>query len=341
MRLRIAVLLLLCAASLSAAGRRRAVRHPSPPEGPCAVRGLANLHYSTDGGVTWSRNADEPTKTGMWDLVSLGGDPEALLAVTSRDVYESTDAGCTWTLEHTITQDIHHTLHLAPAGGKRAFIWTEDWALRYDDGVVITLPLPETIGGLGVNPGNREHVRVLDLDDGRVRESFDGGMTWRDGGGLANGRINAAAFDPSDFQHIIAGVQTRGIVITRDGGRTWTNGAQTGTVCRVEFVASSPNVVWVTTPTRPGGAAFVHRSTNGGASLEAIGGFTGLESNVCMPVLPNPHDANTAVIPFREIHQFDATRKSVTSWTCCGGRMDRIAWSSADPARVYVYSPPR
>ena len=116
MRLRIALLLLslLCATSLSAAGRRRAVRHPGPPDGPCAVRGLANLYYSTDGGVTWSRNADEPTKDGLWDLVSLGGDPEALLAATSRAVFESTDAGCTWTLRHTITQDIHHTLHLTP-----------------------------------------------------------------------------------------------------------------------------------------------------------------------------------------------------------------------------------
>jgi hypothetical protein len=333
------LLLLLCATSAFA--RRRAVRHPSGPAGRCAVRGLANLYYSTDGGATWSRNADEPSRIGMRDIVSLGGNPEALLAVTNKDVFESTDAGCTWTRRHTIALDVHHTLHITPAGGKRAFIWTEDWALRYDDGMVITLPLVETIGGLGVNPGNREHVRVLDLDDGRARESFDGGITWRDIGGAPNGRINSAAFDPSDFQHILAGVQTRGIAISRDGGRTWTMGAPANPICWMAFVERAPNVVWVTTPTRPGGGAFVHRSTNGGASLEAIGGFTGLESNVCMPVLANPHDPNIAIVPFRDFYQFDAARKSVTGWTCCGGRMDRIAWSAADPARLYVFSPPR
>ena len=329
------LLLLLSATSLSAA-RRRAVRSPARPDGPCAVRGAANLFYSTDGGATWSKNAETPTKAGAWDLIVIEGNPETILAVAGRDVYASTDGGCTFALQHTITLDIHHTLHAVPASEGRAFLWWEEEALRYDRGTVTRLPIPNPLGGLGVDPGNRDHVRMLDVDTARVRESFDGGDTWTAIGNGAGGRVNSAAFDPNDFNHILAGLQTQGIAITRDAGRTWTNGARANTVCYLAFVASQPNVVWATLPVG-NGTPFVYRSTDAGVRLEAIGGFTNVSPNVCLPVIPNPHDATKAWVPFIDSFLFDAVQKSVTPWSCCGGRFARIAWAPNDASRVYVY----
>jgi hypothetical protein len=329
-------LLALASATQAASGRRRAVRVPSAPDGPCAVRGLANLHYSTDGGQTWSANAEPGTGAGAWDLVLFPDEPQSLLAVVGKNVFHSADGGCNWVMQHTIVEEIHHKIQIAEATAGRAFIWTEDWVLRYDAGVVTRITMPETIGGIGVNPSNREHVRILGLSGGKAYESLDGGGSWRTMNGASGGPVNSAAFDPSNFQHVLAGVQTRGIRISEDGGRTWRNGAvTTRPVCFIAFVESQPNVVWVTTP--KSSQPFVHRSTDGGASLTAIGSVAGVENNVCLPVLVNPHDPDHAVVPFREFHRFDAVTRTVEPWTCCGGRMDRLAWSP-DPSRLYLHA---
>ena len=334
----VALALSLCALPVSAA-RRRAVRSPSPPEGPCLVRGLANVFYSTDGGVTWSGNAEAPSSQAFaWDIAVLDDEPESLVAAVGNNIFDSYDAGCTWTLRHTITQQIKHTVHLVPASGGRVFLWTEDFALRYDRGTVTTVPIPQAIGGLGVDPGNREHVRILDLAGGKARESFDGGATWQDVGGSAGGTVIAAAFDPSDFRHIVAGIQARGIVISRDGGHTWTSGASSSRgVCDMAFVRDQPNVLWVTLASQSG-QALMHRSADAGAHLEPIASIDGLENSICLLLIPNPRDANLAVITFRDVFTFNATLKNVTSWTCCNGRMDRVAYSRKDPARIYAYS---
>lgn len=330
------LMLSLCATSLLAAGRRRAVRSPSKPEGPCAARGAANLFYSTDGGGTWSRNAETRTKAGAWDLVVIPGTPETILAVLGRNVLASTDGGCNWTAQYSVAEDIHHTLHLVGATEGRAYIWWEEVAFRYDRGVVTRLPIPEAIGGLGVDPGNREHVRVLDLDDGRMRESFDGGTSWSELGISPGGRINSAAFDPSDFNHILAGVQTQGIQITRDGGRSWTSGFRTGTVCNMAFAASQPNVLWATLPSGPG-APVIYRSTDAGTRLEAIAAIDGVPNRVCLAFIPNPHNANQAYVLFNDAFLVDAAQKSVTQWNCCGGRTSRIAWDPNDASQVFAY----
>ena len=212
--------------------------------------------------------------------------------------------------------------------------------LRYDRGVVIPIAIPEAIGGLGVDPGNGEHVRTLVLASGVVRESFDGGATWQPGGS-AGGHINSAAFDPSDFQHILAGVQTIGIRISHDGGSHWTTGAQAQTVCNMSFVTTRPDMVWVALPSGSS-EAWIQRSTDGGLHLDPVAAVAGVENHVCLQVLVNPHDVNAAIVPFGgNFHLFDAVQKSVTVSNCCGGRLDRIAYSPTNPSRVYLYSAQR
>jgi hypothetical protein len=303
------------------------------------VTGLPNFFYSTDGGAHWSENAETPTTSGMSAIVVFEGDPETLVAVVGHTVFDSADGGCNWTARHTITEDIHHALHLVAGPPGRVFLWTEDFVLRYDRGVVIPIPIPEAIGGLGVDPGNGEHVRTLVLATGVVRESFDGGASWQLGGGSAGGHINSAAFDPSDFQHILAGVQTVGIRITRDGGHTWTAGAPWGTtVCNMTFVPARPDVVWVSLPSQTG-QPWIQRSTDGGIHLDPVAGIAGVENHVCLQLMVNPHDVNVAIVPFGgNFHLFDAVQKTVAATNCCGGRQDRIAYSPTNPSRLYLYS---
>lgn len=320
-----------------AAVRRRAVT-PGRPAGPCVVRGLANFYYSSDGGANWSLNSAAPTKDGSWDLAVLDGEPEALIAVVQRDILDSMDGGCTWTLRHTIAEEIHHTIHITPGPGGRAFIWSEDFVLRYDRGEVIPIATPDRIGGLGVDSGNREHVQVLDVETGIVRESLNGGQTWLAVGPTAGGPINSAAFDPLDFRHILAGVQAKGIRISRNGGKTWSDGAPTNrSICTMSFADGRPDIVWATLPSQAG-VAFVQRSSDAGVHLDPIGRIEGVQQGVCLPVQPNRNNPDLAIVAFGAFHTFDAVRKSVTASACCGGRMERVAYSRKDPSRVYIYA---
>jgi hypothetical protein len=305
------------------------------------VRGLANFFISRDGGRTFTTNREPPVRNSTWGFTAFDDEPQLMIAAVGRSVHESADGGCSWSLRHTITETIHHPLRIVPASRGRAYLWTEEFALRYDGGVVTPLPLPETIGGLGVDPANREHVRALGLTGAAVWESFDGGGSWTR---LANGParfVVAAAFDPADFDHIVAGVAADGAMRTRNGGRTWSVAGNFGrvNVCSVAFVRSRPNVVWATTTTRS--TPFVFRSTDGGSQFESIGGIPGIGSGMCVAFAENPHDANVAHVAFGTLYTFDAPAKTVVPSTCCGGgSISRIGYSPAEPNLVYVYAAP-
>jgi photosystem II stability/assembly factor-like uncharacterized protein len=336
----LAILATIAAVSIPGnAARRRAVAPPPPPAGPCEVRGLADFYFTTDGGANWSRNAETPARSGAWEIITLDDDPSALVTVVAGNVFDSTDGGCSWTTRHVITEEIHHSIHLVPSSAGRAFIWTEDWALRYDHGEVITLIIPERIGGLGVDPANREHVRLLGVTTGKSIESFDGGNSWQDVGGSVGGAINGAAFDPTDFKRMFAGLQTVGLMVSRDGGRTWGLGTRmTRAICRVGIVPGHPEVIWLSVGSASGQPA-IYRSTDGGAHIEGIAAVPGVETGVCMPLIVNPHNIDLAVTPYIKLHTFDATTKSVSSALCCGGRIASIAYSPVDPMRIYVHAP--
>ena len=162
MRSIVAAVLTLALARAARGARRRAVGPPPRQDGPCVVRGLANLYVSADGGATWSSNAEPQARSGVWDIVALDTDPETVVAVVNRNIYDSTDGGCTWTLRHTIGEEIHHTVHIAPGPNGRAYVWAEEFISRYDRGEVTPLQKPAPVGALAVNPGNREHVRALE-----------------------------------------------------------------------------------------------------------------------------------------------------------------------------------
>ena len=321
-----------------AAARRRAVV-PAMPESVCTVRGVANLFLSNDGGKTFSRNAEPPSNGATWGLAIFEDDPRSAVIAVNSSVFDSNDGGCTWTLRFTLTQSIHHPLRTAAGTNGRAYVWTEELALRYDRGDVTAMSLPEQIGGLAVDRGNADHVRIASLAHGQIYESFDGGRSWKTIGVEGGTFVAAAAFDPSDFNHILLGMQSTGLAMTRDGGKKWTLIAPfSGTVypCRLEFVRNAPNVVWAETITRSSGPT-MYRATNGGSQFEAVGRVEGIENGVCPPLAAHPQDPNTAVVASGTLRSFDAVSKTVTESSCCGIAISRITFSPVDANVIYVY----
>jgi len=335
-----ALLLAMVVAMPVAANRRRAVSVPIE-EGTCTVRGLANLFVSFDGGATFSRNNEPPAFAGTRGVAVFEDEPQRLLIAVNSDVFDSTDKGCHWTQRYTVTDPIHHALRSVAAKRGRGYVWTEELAVRYDGGEVTPLILPEQIGALGVNPANSEHVRIAGLIRGQFYESLDGGASWKKIGAEAGGFVSVAAFDPLNFDHILIGVQSRGLLVTRDATRTWTPPASALTgnnyPCQLSFVSSSPNVVWAATVTRANAPA-IFRSTNGGSQFEAIGPLEGVENGVCMPLEPDHFDSNRAVVPMGTLRTFDAVTKRPSDSSCCGGiDISRITFSPVDRNVIYVY----
>jgi hypothetical protein len=331
-----AVIAIMFAADAQA--RRRAVSPGPPPSSGCTVTGLPNFFLSKDRGATFSRNRDPLQRRGNWGIAVLADDPQTLVTVAGLQVLDSLDGGCTWNERYTINETVKHSITVLGATGGRAFIWSEEFAFRYDRGEVIQLTLPEPPNGLGVDPGNRDHVRMVGIASGKAWESLDGGGTWKAAGASAGGTVNSAAFDPGDVNHIIAAIQSQGLRVSRDGGRSWNALATTTrTVCRTAFVPGMPNVVWMTLTTQ-GNQPAVYRSTNGGQRFDAVGPITGIENNVCLPLAVNPHNPDVAMIVYGTVRTYDAVTKSVTTSSCCGGWIERIAFSPDDPERLYVYA---
>lgn len=321
-----------------AAARRRAVV-PAAPESVCTVRGLANLFLSVDRGKTFSRNAELPTFASTRGPAIFEDDPRSLVIAVNSSVFDSIDGGCNWTLRYTLSDSVHHPLRSVAGSRGRAYVWTEELALRYDRGEVTTIKLPEQIGGLGVDRGNPDHVRIASLLFGHLYESFNGGDTWKAIGTETGGFVAAAAFDPADFDHILLGIQNGGLFMTKDAGRNWKTispFSSSAYPCQVEFVRNAPNVVWAALVTRATGPT-VFRSTNGGAQFEAIARLDGFENGVCAPLVAHPHDPNVAIVPSGTLRSFDAVSKTVTESTCCNVSISRITVSPVDEDVIYVY----
>jgi hypothetical protein len=92
---------------------------------------------------------------------------------------------------------------------------------------------------VGVNPRNPNHVLIADIGEGAsgaMKESLDG-RTFTTHAALTNavtgnrafvlreesfgGTVHAIAFDPEDADSILVGTKQRGVLFSRDGGRTW------------------------------------------------------------------------------------------------------------------------
>lgn len=114
------------------------------------------------------------------------------------------------------------------AGGARPSTWLglnggATWT-EIDFGQIGALPnYPRAISSSAVSP---RHLAAITHDpDAPIKLSNDGGLTWRDAGRLAIGRIvpEAIAVHPTDSHHIFVAGNFLGPVVirSRDGGVTW------------------------------------------------------------------------------------------------------------------------
>jgi len=249
-----------------------------------SVTGTGAVSFSADEGATLApMDQVIAPVTYTFGLVALGK-PGAMLAGSGGLLLASSDAGCSWHEIGAGAGPNSPALRLRAAGDTRAYAFGDNDTviLRVDDEVITKLGSPagqEGIIGLGVDPGDPDHLRIGDTA-GRLWDSADAGASWSPLGVAAfvDSLGYRAAFDPQDIDHVLFGALGVGVRVSHDGGAGWTGatGLGAGQANGFNLVVSpaAGEVVWVEglDLADPNDATSRHiwRSEDGGLSFAAV-----------------------------------------------------------------------
>jgi len=269
----------------------------------CESVGLPWLRFIDDNGVRRASSVDPPL---IWrqeavttNALAIGGAPNTLWAITSDgNIHQSIDAGCTWNVRASVPEIFAKKWRprLAARHPERVYAYIGKDIVRLTGGTVETFHMPDDAGDLVLLEVDRQdalHVRAI-THFGFAYESFDGAATWTKVGTILN-ELVSAAFDPLDFDSIVAGGFWTGLHVSRDGGKTWSNGPlRTQKVNDITFSPADPRVMWV--DTWPGGVGIpsrLYKSTDGGETLVLAGSNSRSVHYWQELFAPHPKDAET------------------------------------------------
>jgi photosystem II stability/assembly factor-like uncharacterized protein len=319
----LATTLILSTFATDAFARGRVTRPPATWGMPVCdpYRVGASFWYTVDNaaaGLQLTAMKSAPQDLAVSEVANL------MFAVIDGNFFESADAGCAWTSRSSTPV----TRVVAAAGG-RAYAWSDTTLVRVSRERVDAGTVPDRVLTLAADPDNADRLFALSFG-GTAYSSLDGGTTWERRGTIARTPLRAAAIDPFDFNHAIAG-GTAEVHTTSDGGRTWTTVASPDavTISSIVFSAAAQDLVWMV-------GHNVYRSQDGGATFARV-----LRSAPLVPITPASraavHPQDAALIAFTTVNGFaildsatNTTRVSVMSTP-----PESLVWSP-DPRVIYV-----
>ena len=316
----------------------------------CAsVAGTGAVTFTLDEGTTLAPT--QGTLSGIaytYGLAALDI-PNTLLAEHKGDLLRSEDAGCSWTKIGTLAGGL---FRITPGHGGLAYAWVENGAgfYRIENGAPTLLSTPaQNIVGLGVDPIDGKHLRVGD-STGAVHDSADGGATWTKQSTVpAQGLFLGYrfAFDPADLDHILFGQSTGGAWVTTDGA-AWKQSTGLGASANTFSIVVSPvdsNLVWAESLELGPDTRHLYRSTDGGASFDAVV-TESAEVTLINGTLLAPHAANPDILYFvfgtsfqnygTDLYRYDHATATVTKTHNSYDEISSIAPSPADPSILYL-----
>ncbi|MFL5963474.1 MAG: WD40/YVTN/BNR-like repeat-containing protein [Gaiellaceae bacterium] len=227
------------------------------------VLGVAIIALMNRGGGSQSSSAGLPNTPDYHSLLVEPGNSDTLLLGTHVGVYRSTDAGRHWRLFKLANRD---AMNLARAGnGKTIWMAGHDVFARSDDGGTTweelqpaSLPSLD-IHGFAVDPREPRTVYAAVAGRGLYR-SVDRAATFTLVSRDVGGAVMALAVTPSGA--LLAGDMARGLLRSRNNGRTWT-GALNAQLAGLAISPSDPKLILATGPG-------VLRSADGGRTWKRV-----------------------------------------------------------------------
>jgi len=209
---------------------------------------------STDSGVTWTTASSGYTGARMADVNVAPDNPGLVYGSGRSGVFKSNDGGTTWT------------------------------GLAYGEAHILER------GALAVDPTDSQHVFLMGSGLESAVETTDGGMDWQkvdllgteeleddslmvvdlhysphDSNTILGVRTNSGCWLPGEIHSCLSG-DGGGIIISTDGGTTWSSSGMTsGNAVSVAFAGDDENLVYATVYDQG-----IYRSTDGGATWTQV-----------------------------------------------------------------------
>lgn len=193
----------------------------------CYAATLNGAMTSSTGGERW-RVATGWDMTEPKDIALDPHAPDHIYLALPDGVAVSADAGATWPRREQGLPDrgkYTQTIEVDRAQAGRVLAGCESGIYLTEDGAATwrrVLPTRATVDDIQQSPHDPRWWLAVTQSDGAF-ESRDGGRTWQKLAGVpAAEALYNVAFDPTNAQRIAIASWHYGLLVTEDGGRTWT-----------------------------------------------------------------------------------------------------------------------
>jgi photosystem II stability/assembly factor-like uncharacterized protein len=233
--------------------------------------GDAAVEISEDGGATW-RRATPPLDpgAGISYIEFHPGRPGLLLAGTFRHPFRSDDLGRSWTrIAGGMVEDTEvFGIDFSPGNPDDFWAATCGWVYRTTDGGGSWVRYRE-----GLSDRRTQVVRIDPRDPNRILAGTTGGLFESRDAGKSFRRItpevvvNALVFDPGRPARLVMGTESEGVLVSEDGGESFTSGSRGLAEARLSAVtaAGDGRVVVARAADGPSGGLWAVDVATGGA----------------------------------------------------------------------------
>jgi len=339
-RLRLTLLLLAVSLVLPVAAQRQrsANRNPRPAswQAPVcsSVAGLPSIRFVKDGVAAGNRDHVVNLAAAA---IAASNQPNVLYATYLENLYESRDAGCTWSHRATIGALTDYGWYIALARTDGLYLHDRLTLVHVTGTAAHRTSMPARMLEVFVDPVDVRHLRGVAFD-GVVYDSADAGEEWTVFGDAARYSAYSVATDPANFNHLVAWTFLDGMMASFDGGRTWTRtGALTNVnTFAIAFSPADSRVAWAVGVSPQDGQNRLYRSIDGGMTFAPVlTSVAGLQFSRA-ELAPHPH--NAAVIAFSSSNGVALYDHSTgTAYLVSQHQTRAFEWS---PAGTLYYSAP-
>ncbi len=229
------------------------------------------VEVSEDGGATW-RRATPPLDpgAGISCIEFHPGRPGLLFAGTFRHPFRSDDLGRSWTrIAGGMVEDTEvFGIDFVPGNPDDFWAATCGWVYRTTDGGGSWVRHRE-----GLSDRRTQVVRIDPRDPNRILAGTTGGLFESRDAGKSFRRItpevvvNALVFDPGRPARLVMGTESDGVLVSEDGGESFTSGSRGLAEARLSAVATAGDgrVVVARAADGPSGGLWAVDVATGGA----------------------------------------------------------------------------
>jgi photosystem II stability/assembly factor-like uncharacterized protein len=207
--------------------------------------GDAGVEVSEDGGATW-RHATPPLDpgAGISCIAFHPGRPGRLFAGTFRHPFRSDDLGRSWLrIAGGMVEDTEvFGIDFVPGNPDEFWAATCGWVYRTTDGGSSWVRHRE-----GLSDRRTQVVRIDPRDPNRILAGTTGGLFESRDAGKSFRRItpevvvNALVFDPGRPSRLVMGTESEGVLVSEDGGESFTSGSRGLAEARLSAVTATGN----------------------------------------------------------------------------------------------------